>query len=421
MEPICRGRGRRARGRQHYFFGGYDGRRRADSRVEFGPRGKASTTTTSTTSWTRTSRTRRLVRVGIAEYYSTVQTRARKCGRRMSREDLLARVRNTMLIPLGPTHGGRPKIPGVQRGIQREIFFAESWALVHYLTLGNPARTPQLGRFMTLLHNGRPQEEAFREAFQTDYATLLGELVAYIRNRRFTYNRRKFSDLTFSTEAGAAPMSYESVLCRLGDLLVRARRLTDAERHYEAALASQPANADALAGLGTLRLRQEKLGEAASYLRRAAEAGSTDFRVSYEAGKLRWRELTDRTRSRSLNAEERALLDGARADFRRSIALNPRFPEARAALGRTYRFERRALVDEECRAEVARRQLPTGGRGRRPRGALHIKAIRRRRGASREPAPAASRLARRAGKPRSKTSGDQRPLQHGRSRRPSRS
>lgn len=299
-------------------------------------------------------------RVGIASYYSTVRTEGDEVRTGMIREDHLATLRETVLIPLDRLLAADRTSPEYNGEIQRDIFFAESWALIHYLTLGNPDRTPQLGRYMSLRQRGRPQPEAFREAFQTDYATLFGELVAYIRNKRFLYNRRKFSELKFSTEARVSPMSSESVLCRLGDLLIRARRFADAERYFEAALAAEPANPDALAGLGTLRLRQERSAEAAAYLHRSAEAGSTDFRVHHEAGKLRWRELTDKTPARAFEAEDRALLDAARADFRRSIELNPRYPEARAALGRTYRVEPDGgSLDEGIAAlEQARRQLP---------------------------------------------------------------
>ncbi len=300
--------------------------------------------------------------VGIAEYYSTVRTEGDEVRTGMIREDLLADLRESMLIPLDRLLAADRKSPEYNAELQRHVFFAESWALVHYLTLGNPDRTPQLGRFLTLRKQGRPQDEAFREAFQTDYATLFGELVAYIRNKRFIYNRRRVSDLTFSTEARTTPMSYETVLCRLGDLLARADRFADAERYLQAALAADPASANALAGLGRLRLRQERNDEAASFLRRAAELGSTDFRVHYEVGRMRWQELMDRTHGSSvLDAKDRALVEAVRADLRRSTSLNPGFPEAAALLGRTYRLEPAgAPVDEGIAAlETARKQLPS--------------------------------------------------------------
>ena len=45
------------------------------------------------------------------------------------------------------------------------IFYAESWALVHYLVLGSDERRGQINRFAALLQAGRPASEAGQEAF----------------------------------------------------------------------------------------------------------------------------------------------------------------------------------------------------------------------------------------------------------------
>jgi len=53
------------------------------------------------------------------------------------------------------------------------VFYAESWALVHYLMLGdNGKRNQQFMRYLGLLHSGIPVEESFRQAFQADFATI---------------------------------------------------------------------------------------------------------------------------------------------------------------------------------------------------------------------------------------------------------
>jgi len=61
------------------------------------------------------------------------------------------------------------------------VFYAESWALVHYLMLANQEkRKGQLRRFIGLLDSDLPIEEMFRQAFQTDYKTIEEELRSYI-------------------------------------------------------------------------------------------------------------------------------------------------------------------------------------------------------------------------------------------------
>src|SRR5262249_39096702 len=107
---------------------------------------------------------------------------------------------------------------------------------------------------------------------------------------------------------------------------------------------------------------QKRKDEAASLLTRAAEAGSTEYRVYYGVGRLRLDELMMTPYDANAPAPEQlALLESARAALRRSVELEPDFAEARVALGRTYRFEPRGgNVDEGIAAlEEARKRLPS--------------------------------------------------------------
>lgn len=297
---------------------------------------------------------------GVAAYYSTFRTDGNEVKTGMIREDFLARLRGTMMmIPFDRLFAADRKSVEYTDAIKRSTFDAESWALVHYLMLGNPDRTPQLGRFLALLQQGQPQDEAFRTAFQTDYATLLGELVAYVRNKRFPYNRREFSELNFPTEARTTPMAYVSVLCRLGDLLVQSEgRLPDAERYFQAAVDTE-AHADALAGLGMVRLRQEKRDEALELFGKAVASDRADYRANYYFARLKLDALS-KAWTWPITDEERAVIDASRAALRKSIALNPEFPEARVELGRSYFVEQPDRLDEGLvQLTIAVRLLPT--------------------------------------------------------------
>jgi tetratricopeptide (TPR) repeat protein len=300
---------------------------------------------------------------GLADYFSTFRSTEEEAQTGMIREDHLQRLRNAVLLPLDRLFAVDRGSPEYNEELKQSIFYAESWALVHYLMRGNPDRTPQLGRFLVLLQQGRPRAEAFREAFHAGYDTIFSELVAYVRNKRFFYNRLKFSELKIPAEARTAPMRYEDVLYRLGDLLAHgtADRLPDSERLFEAVVAADPSHAGALAGLGRVRLRQKRYDEAAACLGRAIASGSADFRVFFYDGRLRWEALARKSRGApAVDPELRALLEEARAAFRRSIELNPDFPEARAALGRTYLLEEGPGVDEGIAAlEAARKLLPS--------------------------------------------------------------
>ncbi len=302
--------------------------------------------------------------VGVAGYYSTFRTEGNEAHTGKIREDDLDLLRESMLLPLDRHFAVDRDDPEYTDRFKRRLFYAESWALVHYLIHSQPDRKAQLGRFLTLMKQGRPQDEAFREAFGIDYATMYGELVAYIRSRRYFFNRLQFAELKPPTEARVTPMSYDAVLVRLGDLLCHGRmdELPDAERYYQAVMASDPSNAGALAGMGFVRKEQNRTDEASALMRRSIEAGSTDFRVYYADGEARWDALTETPYSReNLDPKARDELDTARAALRRSAELNPDFAEALALLGRTYRMEPRgANVDEGIAAlETAKKRLPS--------------------------------------------------------------
>ena len=298
--------------------------------------------------------------VGVAGYYSTFQTDGSEARTGMVSEEYLERLRSRgMWLSLDRLlAAGRDSIE-YKDPHNTGLFFAESWALAHYLMQGNPSRAPQLGQYLTLLRQGKPQDEAFRQAFGTDYATLYGELNAYIRNnKRFTYNRFQFAELKPPSEATVTPMSYEDVVVRLGDLLAHTKRFEQAERYYDSVFAANPSNPGALGGLAWVRRRQERKDEAAELARRAVAAGSTDYRVYYYDGLNRWDEI-GRTYDRSSSAQ-RALLEAARGAFRKSADLNPDFADALVMFGRTYRYEPPgADVDEGIAAlERAKERLP---------------------------------------------------------------
>ena len=67
-----------------------------------------------------------------------------------------------------------------------------------------------------------------------------------------------------------------------GDLLAHSSpdRKGDAEAHFQAILAAVPSHAEALTGMGLLRLRQERFSEADQLFQRAIAAGSRTNRVA---------------------------------------------------------------------------------------------------------------------------------------------
>ena len=165
---------------------------------------------------------------------------------------------------------------------KKGVFYAESWALVHYLMLGNEGRRrPQLIQFLTLLGKSVAPGAAFEQAFQTDYATIEKELREYIgRNsypvQVYTANEK----MQFDAEMQIAPVSEAEAQFYMGDLLMHMNR-AEAEEYLQRALALDDKLALPHAAMGMLRMRQRRVTEAKQHLQQAVAHNVGNHLVHY--------------------------------------------------------------------------------------------------------------------------------------------
>ena len=190
---------------------------------------------------------------GLAECYSTFQADKKRAqiGKPVMRH--LETLRGHSLIPLSEllavTHGSDD-----YHGERSGIFYAESWALVHYLLWGNPERRPQLVEFLDQVGQGESADAAFSKGFGMTPEELENELRYYIEQGRFHYTVGKYKSLSLDIAPDIAPMRRADVLYRLGDLLAHLNddRGPEAEDYFHEALRVDSSHAGAHAGLGPL-------------------------------------------------------------------------------------------------------------------------------------------------------------------------
>lgn len=163
------------------------------------------------------------------------------------------------------------------------LFYAQAWALTHYLMNGGgAARKSQLDKFLGFLLAGKSPKKAFAEAFEIDYATMEGELKKYIAQNSFpTTNVSLKNKLSFDAEMKSAPISDAEAEAYIGDLLLHSNRLAEAEAHLQNALKLNPALSMARASLGLVRLRQQDFAEAQKLLEKAAASDSANYLAHY--------------------------------------------------------------------------------------------------------------------------------------------
>jgi tetratricopeptide (TPR) repeat protein len=264
---------------------------------------------------------------GLAEYFSSFEVtdggRKGRLGGAIASHVRLLRERP--LIPLETLLAVDQESPFYVETDKKNLFYAESWALTHYL-LRPGGRRAQFRQFINAMAQGDPADLSFKRAFQTGYATIEQELENYISQGVYPIEDVSFTrQLGIKTAPPTTPLSEAEVQAYLGDLLWRIQRSVDGEAYLNRALSIDPGLALAHQSLGTLRLRQNRYAEAQGHLRRAIEAGSLDYLAHYNYAFAIHREQAGESQYVAAFTEES--VKEMRAALRSARQLNPDFAD----------------------------------------------------------------------------------------------
>ncbi|HKG15225.1 MAG TPA: tetratricopeptide repeat protein [Pyrinomonadaceae bacterium] len=287
---------------------------------------------------------------GLAEFYSTA--RLSKDRRRVwTGAQLPGRVRQlrgAQLVPLRTLFEIDQQSPYYSESGKRGLFYAQSWALAHFILNGDGgARRARLPRFVELLASGVAPADAFRQAFGFDADAADGALAAYVRFGLYAETSETYArPLDFDSRLRAEPLAEAEGLALLGDLLLHTERGEESEGYLTRALALDPALARARVSLGLLRLRQNRPDDAREQLALAARTDPRNHLAHYLLAEALNRGAGEAARAGGLSVkdfEERTEL--MRAELRRAIELAPDFPEGYRLLA-TIEMERADRPDE---------------------------------------------------------------------------
>ena len=125
---------------------------------------------------------------GLAEFFSTFAIKKDKFEMGAHKPERVEVLLGTTLMPLGRLFAVEQESSEYHEGHGRDVFYAESWLLVHYAILSEDRKTtlPALQQFASLLATpGRPIEESFRKAFGMGYDEMERRLYGYLRGGRY--------------------------------------------------------------------------------------------------------------------------------------------------------------------------------------------------------------------------------------------
>ncbi|MGE3467810.1 MAG: tetratricopeptide repeat protein, partial [Pyrinomonadaceae bacterium] len=263
---------------------------------------------------------------GLAEYYQTFEISNDievKLG--LAQSDHLLLLQQSKLMPLDQLLRVTNYQLHQTGGHSRSIFYAQSWALVHYITQGK--RTASLTKYLNAVVNGTDEKKAFEEAFQTTYEQMEKDLRKYVSKNTYQYNRITFKNkLEFESSMQVSPLDEADANAYLGDLLYHTDRVDDAEPYLNTALRLRPDHGMAATSLGMVKIRQRKFDDARSLLEKAIAGDPKNHLAYYQHAFLLSREGRDEFGF--VRAFDGGLAAQMRTSLKKAIAINPAFTES---------------------------------------------------------------------------------------------
>lgn len=263
---------------------------------------------------------------GIAEYYSSFiinDDQKIVLGRNIGEHVYL--LRDNKMLPLKTLFEVDHKSPHYNEAKKQGIFYAQSWALVHYLLIGKAGKREQLGKFLDLLNARVPVEDACQQAFGMPLVGMEKELRNYVNQNRYNELTGHFErKLELDANMPVTPLTEAEAQAYLGDLLLHGYR-QDAYTYLQKALKLDPNLGMAHASLGMAYFREGKADEARASLERAVALNSQNYLAHYYYAFTLSRQTPEGDAVGGYTPEVSKKI---REHLQKAIALRPDFPES---------------------------------------------------------------------------------------------
>ncbi|NWJ42400.1 MAG: DUF1570 domain-containing protein [Geothrix sp.] len=265
---------------------------------------------------------------GLADFYGATEIRSEHVYLGRIPVGRLAQLRNQARLPLETLFTVTHDSPHYQEGEKSGLFYAQSWAFVHYLFMDDQALKAGLFRNYLKAASGGADPLAAARAGFGDLGQLQGALTSYSQRSRFGFwdfpLTVKLTDRDFQVrvldEAGSWVARAEFLMDTGEELL--ARPLLD---QAVAAAAQRP---EVQVALGRAMVLRGETGKAEAAYREALRLGTQDFRAPFRLAQLA------RERDSRDSAEIIAWLEMAQR-------LRPDFPGTHMALCQQYSWSPR--------------------------------------------------------------------------------
>lgn len=234
-------------------------------------------------------------------------------------------------------------------------FYAQSWALLHYLIWGREGAdfSAQLARFLESEESGKPPVEAFELAFGEDVKALKANVRRYLAKAR--YGKGKLKNPFDPAGLQVRRVRPDEIAAAMGHLCMVMGDAQAAARYVDAALAANSRNASALVYKADLHKTDGRFEEAKALYEQAIAIEPDNDLHHLDFGEF-W---LQRARSEQDPSERTEYLKLARRQFVTAHDLNENNPETLAVYGSSFLLEGEPVAKGLDTLELAHELLPS--------------------------------------------------------------
>ena len=212
------------------------------------------------------------------------------------------------------------------------MFYAEAWALAHYVTLDQSDKG-SIEEYLSLLNEGVEPTNAFEQAFSERIASAASAIKSKLKRGDWRLIGIPIENLDYDRRKPVVRKpSRDEVALRLGQLQLSNNQPRKAQALFEAALAANGENDRAHAGLGDALKFQSQTDAAGPHFHTAVGLGPNDPLNHLDLAEY----LHDRALVEKRGAERTRLMAEARGAYETALELDSTIPETYMMLGRTY-------------------------------------------------------------------------------------
>jgi tetratricopeptide (TPR) repeat protein len=229
-----------------------------------------------------------------------------------------------------------------EAGESEALFYAQSWALVHYLLIEAPEGRERLARFLSLHEGGAEPVAAFRDAFGSEPTAMQAALAEYLKRPRWSGVKVDLSPASLEP-ALSRRLSKAEVQQRWGALFLATSRLREARVCLEEAVRLDPELGSGWEGLGFLELEEGDRERAMAHLEKAV-----DLEGASASGLYRYADILLADYRGRVDSIPDAVAEKAASALKRGLALEPAAQESVELLAFLYVVRGERLDEAEA-------------------------------------------------------------------------